>query len=210
MENSTLPRKEREKIKRKDEILHAALKLFSEKGFHNVSMQDIAVKSEFAVGTLYNFFTSKDLLFDELRNNCAEKIYQAIYPILESKKREDEILRDIVRAYAKLAEDNIEFIKLYVSQFGTIHLVLPKEGPAENVKKTLDAKLEDLIKSGIKNGIFHQVDEKIVSLAFVSTIRAFVLESSMNFDKSALETGLNKIEHLFLGMLLKKEAPGNE
>jgi TetR/AcrR family transcriptional regulator len=44
MDNMTLTRKEREKIRHREDILEAALKLFSEKGFHNVSMQDIAVE----------------------------------------------------------------------------------------------------------------------------------------------------------------------
>jgi hypothetical protein len=49
MEQITLTRKDREKIRHKEEILKAALNLFSSKGFNNVSMQDIALESEFAL-----------------------------------------------------------------------------------------------------------------------------------------------------------------
>jgi AcrR family transcriptional regulator len=43
----TISRKEREKIRHRTEILNKALDLFSEKGFHNVSMQEFAGRSEY-------------------------------------------------------------------------------------------------------------------------------------------------------------------
>ena len=56
MKQIKLSRREREKLRHRKEMLDAALKLFSEKGFHNVSMHEIAQKAEFAIGTLYKFF----------------------------------------------------------------------------------------------------------------------------------------------------------
>jgi len=47
-----LSRRERERLRHKQEILSAALRLFSAKGFHKVSMQEIASAAEFATGTL--------------------------------------------------------------------------------------------------------------------------------------------------------------
>ena len=44
MAEQTLPRREREKLKQRQEMLAAALDLFSEKGYHNVSMHEIAEK----------------------------------------------------------------------------------------------------------------------------------------------------------------------
>ncbi|WP_108670211.1 TetR/AcrR family transcriptional regulator [Peribacillus acanthi] len=44
-------------------ILDTALELFSEKGYHSTSMQDIASKCKIAKGSLYTYFESKDELF---------------------------------------------------------------------------------------------------------------------------------------------------
>jgi AcrR family transcriptional regulator len=59
----TARRKEKEKEKRRSEIIDAAEKLFFEKGFDGVSMDDVAEKAELAKGTLYLYFKSKDSLF---------------------------------------------------------------------------------------------------------------------------------------------------
>ena len=63
MADQKLPRREREKLRQRREMLAAALDLFSQKGYHNVSMQEIAEKAEFAIGTLYKFFQSKEDLY---------------------------------------------------------------------------------------------------------------------------------------------------
>ena len=58
-----LPRRERENLRQRGEILETALSLFSEKGYHNVSMQQIAKQAEFGVGTIYKFFANKQDLY---------------------------------------------------------------------------------------------------------------------------------------------------
>ena len=59
MTDQKLPRREREKLQQRREMLAAALDLFSQKGYHNVSIQEIAEKAEFAIGTLINFSRAK-------------------------------------------------------------------------------------------------------------------------------------------------------
>ncbi|HMV70387.1 MAG TPA: helix-turn-helix domain-containing protein [Myxococcota bacterium] len=53
-------RRERERERHRQEILAAAESLFLERGIDAATMDDIASASEFAVGTLYRYFRSKD------------------------------------------------------------------------------------------------------------------------------------------------------
>jgi len=78
-------RKERQHEQSRQEILAAALDLFSEKGFHTVSMQQVAEKAGFAVGTLYNFFSGKEELFAALMRLCAERVAEVVLPILDQE-----------------------------------------------------------------------------------------------------------------------------
>jgi TetR/AcrR family transcriptional regulator len=56
-------RKEREKEQRKKDILDSAEKLFFERGYDNVSMNDIAKDVELSKATLYLYFDNKEELF---------------------------------------------------------------------------------------------------------------------------------------------------
>lgn len=56
-------RKERITRQREEQILKAALKVFSEKGFGAATIPDIAGKAGLAVGSIYNYFPNKRELF---------------------------------------------------------------------------------------------------------------------------------------------------
>ena len=56
-------RKEREKEQRRKEIIDAAEKRFFDKGYDNVSMNDISKEVELSKATLYLYFENKEELF---------------------------------------------------------------------------------------------------------------------------------------------------
>ncbi len=198
----TISRKEREKIRHRTEILNKALDLFSEKGFHNVSMQDIAGRSEYAVGTLYNFFQSKEQLFAELRNDCVEKILQTLLPILEGDESEIVKLQNFIRRHLDLMEDNLKFIKLYVAQHGTLTPSHDeKEGKAYEIKAVLRNRLIEVIDAGVAGKVLKPVDAGVYTLALTASLQAYIMESSENYDKARVQQGLCEIEKLFCGML---------
>jgi len=65
-----LPRRDRERLARRQAMIAAALAVFAEKGFAAATMDEIAERSEFGKGTLYNYFADKHALliasFDEV------------------------------------------------------------------------------------------------------------------------------------------------
>ncbi|OQA01276.1 MAG: HTH-type transcriptional repressor KstR2 [Planctomycetes bacterium ADurb.Bin401] len=200
MEN--LSRKERDKIRHKKEILSEALNLFAEKGFHSVSMQDIAAGAGFGVGTLYNFFQSKEQLFEDLMNDCAEKIYQVLCPILVGDLPEEAKLRLFINSHKKLAEDNIKFIKLYVSEYGTLTIVNGRSQKSNDIKAAIHSNLLEIIQTGISKNVFRQVDSEIVVLSLMATLQAFIMESSKVYNELKVRNGLMQIEQFFFSMLL--------
>ena len=69
-------RKERQKTEMREAILSAALKLFSDEGYENVTMRKIADKIEYSVGTIYLYFKDRDEIFFELHNRGFAEFYQ--------------------------------------------------------------------------------------------------------------------------------------
>ncbi len=58
-----IPRRERERLMRRQEILQAARSVFARKGFREATLDDVAELAEFGKGTLYNYFPNKEALF---------------------------------------------------------------------------------------------------------------------------------------------------
>jgi AcrR family transcriptional regulator len=59
-------RKERERERRRQQIMVAAKRVFTDKGFGKATMEDIANEAELSPGTLYLYFRNKDELYASL------------------------------------------------------------------------------------------------------------------------------------------------
>ena len=58
-------RKQRERERRRQQIIVAAKRVFSEKGFSKSTMEDIAREAELSPGTLYLYFKNKDKVYPD-------------------------------------------------------------------------------------------------------------------------------------------------
>jgi len=210
MTKARLTRKEREKLQHKEDILAAALHLFSSKGFRNVSMQEIAQASEFAVGTLYNFFESKDALFEEMTRNCGKRIVGELSVIIDGPGNEVQRLRALIRYQPRLLEEHAEFIKMYVTELGQRAGKLSKRRNESDIGKVLNVKVEKLIKTGIGQGMFRSVDPAITAMAISSTMETLAFETAGHFDKAKITDLSKKVEQLFIDGLLMQGGQENE
>jgi TetR/AcrR family transcriptional regulator len=202
MSEKQLTRKERERLHHKKEILETALRLFSEKGFHNVVMQEIAEASEFSVGTLYNFFNSKEALFEELINSCGERIIETLVSVLDAPGTEVERLTSFIRYAGTLLEEHAQFIKLYVSEVGTRGAKLSKQQEKKDFDAMLNTRLEQILENGIHNGYFRRVDPAVTAKAINSVIETLGFEMAGQFDKVVATDMFAKVEQLFIDGLL--------
>jgi AcrR family transcriptional regulator len=67
-----------EKNQKRRDILKSAMVLFRDKGFHNTKMEDIAAGAGVGKGTLYEYFESKQDIFDE---TCIEYVNEIVNKI---------------------------------------------------------------------------------------------------------------------------------
>ena len=71
-------RKRREREQRRRQIMQAAQKVFSHKGFTKTTMEDIAREAELSPGTLYLYFKNKDELYASLSLEVLERLYEKL------------------------------------------------------------------------------------------------------------------------------------
>ncbi len=79
-------RKQRERERRRQQIIVAAKRVFSAKGFSKSTMEDIAREAELSPGTLYLYFKNKDELYASL----SLRILQYMNIRLEDLKKEKD------------------------------------------------------------------------------------------------------------------------
>jgi TetR/AcrR family transcriptional regulator len=177
MEEEKLPRREREKLRQRQDMLATALELFSDRGYHSVSMHEIAQKAEFAIGTLYKFFKNKEDLYKALMREQADKFRAALTRAVEEPTDEVEKLRSYVRTKGELFNTNASMIRLYFAE---------TPGASFNGRAGLDREMRErhgrfletlasIFESGIKRKRFMKIAEPYhLAVAIESITNAFL------------------------------------
>lgn len=178
MEEQRLPRRERQKMAQRQEMLTAALELFSKRGYRNVSMHQIAEKAEFAIGTLYKFFKNKEDLYQALLLEKFYRFHEALTKAIEEPVDEVQKLRNYIQAKGEVFRANLPMIRIY---FAETH------GARFNVMAGFDAEIRSrrrefmhtfasIFESGMKRKRFRRIGEPYhLAVALDSITNAFLL-----------------------------------
>lgn len=132
------PSKRYEAVKSK--VLHAAAKLFLEKGYANSTVKDISAEAGVNIGSLIHVFGNKETIMSELVSYVLECQFETTTKLLEGKT-DDKILfyaaETILQLY--MAESSEHIRELYSVAYSLPH-------SAEVVYRTITGKLEEIFK----------------------------------------------------------------
>ena len=195
-------RKQREFEARREEILLAAERIFSQNGFFKTGMAEIAEAAQFAMGTVYRFFKSKEEMYISLVEDKVEDLLARLEEAIRSEVSASDKLRAVIRVKLAFADQNRDFFRIYVSEWSGFEWTV-KSAFGERVWKRYLAQIDlvaNLVKSGIKSGEFRKINPKDASLALHgmlnSTIYVWILEAGP--EESLVEKG-EWLGSLFLG-----------
>jgi len=103
-------------IKRRENILAAARKLISEKGYDGVNMRDLARESGVAPKTLYHQFENRE----KLLRTAVEERFRYIYQMIDEVQIDNGVDRvfHIIDRIAEITTDNAAYARALVPLFG--------------------------------------------------------------------------------------------
>ena len=102
------------KALKRESILQTALQLFSVNGFHKTTIPDIATKLQMSVGNVYNYFSSKDILAQEIIKYTSEALGEKIREVNMSEASAEEKIHQIVTIYFTMAKEKPEMIEYFL------------------------------------------------------------------------------------------------
>jgi AcrR family transcriptional regulator len=171
-------RRERERAAHRAEILAAAERVFATRGWAAATMADIAREAEFAVGTLYRFFDSKEELFEEL---VVEQV-SAFEAEHEAALAEAEDVRAALVATAlvnaRMVARRRGFFALFVGSVrGTFQKVGPELPAVELRVQRIQRRFLARIAAGQRAGeLTRAVPAELLATALGAAIRAYSVE----------------------------------
>lgn len=160
-------RKEREKERRRQQIMVAAKRVFSDKGFNKATMEDIAQEAELSPGTLYLYFKNKEELYASLSLRILQYLLIRVEHVNDEK---DSGPLQKLDALTEAMYDVYEFDPLII--INMFHL--QSSETLRNLSPELMAEIKDLsrksisaiskiFKEGVDQGLF--IDRHPVALS---------------------------------------------
>ncbi len=105
----TAERREREKIRRKNDIVDAAERIFFSKGLETATMDDVAAEAELSKGTLYLYFKSKEELYLAINERGFHILQKLFAAAISNEQSGLEKVRAIGRAYFEFAQKHADY-----------------------------------------------------------------------------------------------------
>ena len=107
-------RKERERIRRRIDIIDAAEKVFFGKGFESSTMEDVAGEAELSKGTLYLYFKSKEDLQFAIFMRGSDILMKMMEDNLSDRSNGYERLLELADAFIRFSREYIDYFTLFM------------------------------------------------------------------------------------------------
>ncbi len=180
-------------------MLAAALDLFSEKGYHNVSMHEIAKRAEFAIGTLYKFFKNKEDLYKALMMEKAEEYHRVLMGVLAEEDDVLTVLEDYIAAKVRLFTDNLASLRLYFAETRGASFNI-KAGLDQDIRKLYDKfvmRLASVLEAGVRKKMFRKIDPYYMAVALEGLTNAFLFCWLEDPERHSYEANIPVIRDMF-------------
>jgi len=159
-------RKEREKERRRQQIIVAAKRVFSEKGFNKATMEDIAHEAELSPGTLYLYFKNKEELYASLSLRILQYLHIRVEHVNKEDLAPEQKMDALVEAmYDVYAFDPLILINMFHLQSSeTLKNLSPKlMSEIEELSRKSIGAIARIFEQGIDSGLF--IDRHPVAMA---------------------------------------------
>ncbi|SDN32063.1 TetR/AcrR family transcriptional regulator [Bacillus sp. OK048] len=187
--------------KKKQEILRSAAAVLVEKGYQGTTMEEIAAKLLMTKGSMYYYFNNKDDLLYQCHLMIMEICLDGIEKVIESDRTPIEKLRSAIKEHILLAtREKSMFMVLSKPNHNFSEEQLQE---VLKLRKSYSQYFDRIIREGIQEQSFSQVDVKMVRLIILGSLNWIQEWFDQNGPQSPEEISEAYADYL-LKMLIKK------
>ena len=179
-----------DKDKKRQEILLAALRVFSRTGLKDARMIEIAREAGIGKGTIYEYFRSRDEMVLEAFSFIMEQMNAEIRRVFErSLTPEQKLIGMFEATYRALSEYDRDFLDIFVDFWAEGIRGTNKDGPHINLASIYHEYRQVMVAvlvEGIELGEFRAMDTTAVASALMAVIDGLLLQ--LLVDRQAFDT----------------------
>ena len=187
---------------RKD-ILDASAQIFSQKGYHGTSMQDIAMAVNLQKASLYHHVSSKQEILFDLLNRGLDLLITQVEEAVAEPGSPDQRLRKATKAYLSTMTEYQDLASVLLLEYRSLEpdyhdRHIPRRDHFEQIWR-------DLIREGVEAGIFTCDHPSLSARALLGALNWTVTWFRSDGPMSAEEIA-DQISNLFLMGLISRDS----
>lgn len=145
---------------KREKIINAAISIFSEKGFYNSTVADVAHEAQVADGTIYLYFKNKDDLLISIFEHSMDVFIRAARKELKKLTNPKEKLREFVTLHLKLVQKNQDLAQVIQIELRQSSKFM-KEYANEKFFEYLNI-VQEILEEGQQKGCFRKSANPVV------------------------------------------------
>lgn len=187
---------------RREQIIDAAMHVFSQKGFSRATNKDIALEAGITPGLIYHYFESKEALLQAIvEGRSPLRLISSLSPAM-LEQPPDVFLRFLAQQVLVIVEDEkfVQLIRVFLPEV----LHNPKISPIGYgaIQQALHF-LELYVSTKVARGDLRSVEPNLVAQIFMSSIIGFVFRRQVLRDVSAAQYTQKQIADFVVDTMLK-------
>lgn len=184
-------------------ILTAALDLFVNKGYHNVSIHEVQKKANVSIGSIYNHFGGKEGIASALYKHILNEMDELVDDVISEFESPVEQCKEIIRQLFEYTETQSNIMAFV---FHAKHAEFINEEPLIcNASPFI--KIRKIIEKGVTAGEFIEMDSWVAASCFFGgAIRMIQLRLDGLIDKPLPEYYNQVISASSMGLLTESTA----
>lgn len=152
-------------MERRDEILHVAGQLFSQKGYHATSMRELAKRLNLQGGSLYAHIASKEELLIEVVRQAAARFLG----VLEGLEGDPVAkVRALVKGHLRVIAEELPRATVFFHEWK--HLSPPLLEEAKALRRRYEAGVQAVLQEGVDQGVFQVEGVRLATLFLLSAL----------------------------------------
>lgn len=188
---------------KRQQILDAAYTVFSRKGYHRATVDEIIALADTGKGTVYNYFVNKEQLFYTLVKERSAKFEAELNAIASLQDLPLSKIKMAIKVFLEFYVANADLWRVLMHEMrglcqeSSSFTEAQREKYRERFVHTIGC-LENILHEGIAQGAIRSCDVHKAAHGLFSVIVMMVFQGFVGEQQDSIETAANSIADIFL------------
>jgi AcrR family transcriptional regulator len=187
---------------RRDTILKAAQRLFADKGYHGVSIDEIAREVDVSPAILYRHFKSKQILYNTVLQELSAQRESYVQTVINSGTSFEDILTGMTQVYIRSIEENPDLLRI------ELHGLLDRNPATSDFFQNRWKSFTDYIEFSLNERLPYDTPNREITiltagLMFQGMLREALLQKHLQPEDRLEDVSLYELSHELVRLFLR-------